>query len=273
MFGIEQEYVMTKDGVTPLGFPGSENVSKSVPRPEGPHYCGVGYTNILGRPLAEQHYRYCINAGVNICGINAELLHGQWEYQIGICTGIEAGDHLWVARYIMERLGEEHGIIINYDPKPVEGKEWSASGLHVNFSTHDMREEDGYKNIINGIERLKIHHSTHLQLFGEGNEKRLSGEALEKFTYGVADRSASIRITQDVFDAKKGYFEDRRPASNADPFVVTSALVKAVCLHEEDVPDRKMQVPEAKLETTNQKTGDKRESLRPHHGEDRRVEA
>jgi len=229
-FGIEQEYVMTRDGTTPLGFPGTENISRAVPRPEGPHYCGVGYTNVHGRLLAEEHYRYCINAGVKIEGINAELLHGQWEFQVGLCEGIEAGDHLWVARYILERLGEAHGIIISYDPKPVPGKEWSASGLHTNFSTLKMRENEGYQHIIDGIEKLRSHHITHLKLFGEGNERRLDPKTIEEFTYGVADRSASVRISQEVFDNKKGYFEDRRPASNADPYIVTSNLAKVICL-------------------------------------------
>jgi glutamine synthetase len=75
----------------------------------------------------ESHYRACLAAGIKISGINAEVLPGQWEYQIGPCTGIESGDHSWIARYIMHRVCEDYGVVVSFDPKPIPG-DWNGSG-------------------------------------------------------------------------------------------------------------------------------------------------
>jgi len=53
---------------------------------------------------------------------------------------------------------------------------------------------------------------------------------IDKFSYGVANRGASIRIPRQAEAEKCGYFEDRRPASNMDPYVVTSKIFKTTCL-------------------------------------------
>jgi glutamine synthetase len=233
-FGMEQEYVMTHDGHIPLGFTKEDIEQSGKPLPQGPHYCGVGFKSLHGRQLAEAHYRACLDAGIKICGINAELLHGQWEFQIGICNGIEVGDHLWMARYLLERLGEQYDIIISYDPKPVEGEDWSASGLHTNFSTSEMRKNGGLRYIMDAVDRLQHSHQRAIQKYGEGNERRMTTKSMSEFTYGVADRSASVRISKEVFDSGKGYLEDRRPAANADPYVVASLITESVCLIPEE---------------------------------------
>ena len=97
-----------------------------------------------------------------------------------------------------------------------------------------MRAEGGYKAILAAVEKLGKKHDEHIAVYGEGNEKRLTGKhetaSYKVFKYGVADRGASIRIPRDAEREGKGYFEDRRPASNCDPYVVTGKIFKTCCL-------------------------------------------
>jgi glutamine synthetase len=231
-FGIEQEFFLMKTtDKKPLGFP--EN---GYPRPQGPYYCSVGAENIFGRDVAEAHWRACIFAGIKISGINAEVAPGQWEFQIGPTLGMEQGDMMWVARYLLGRVCEIAGCEYSLEPKPVKG-DWNGSGGHTNFSTKPMREAGGYeKHILPAMEKLKLKHSEHIAVYGEGNAERLTGKhetaSIEKFTYGVGSRACSARIGNDVAKEGKGYFEDRRPASNFDPYLVTMMVVSTTC----DIP-------------------------------------
>lgn len=227
-FGIEQEYVLlTSDGL-PLGWP-----KDGLPEPQGPYYCGVGAGNIHGRYFVEAHYKCCLYAGISVSGINAEVMPGQWEFQVGPCTGIDAGDQLWVARYIMYRLGEMFNLRISFAPKPMQGN-WNGSGAHTNFSTKRMRMQGGISHIMDAIKRLGHKHNEHMVVYGDGNEQRLTGlhetSAMNKFSYGIGNRGASIRVGNDTVKAGCGYLEDRRPAANMDPYVVTSKIFETAVL-------------------------------------------
>jgi glutamine synthetase len=228
-FGIEQEYTLfEKDGVTPLGWPvGGE------PKPQGPYYCSAGYDVSYGRNVMETHYRVCLYAGLNISGTNAEVMPGQWEYQIGPCTGIAAGDEMWISRWLMIRVCELLEVNVSFDPKPIPG-DWNGAGCHTNYSTVGTRKPGGYKEIIKMVEKLGPKHAEHIAMYGEGNERRLTGRhetaSISDYSYGVANRGASIRIPRQAEAEGCGYFEDRRPASNMDPYVVTAKIFQTTVL-------------------------------------------
>lgn len=229
-FGLEQEYfLMNPTTGKPIGFPTDED-----PAPQGPYYCGVGGSKMFGRSIADAHYKACIYAGLKISGINAEVAPGQWEFQIGPAVGIEQGDMMWVARYLLGRVAEIAGLDVSYDPKPVKG-DWNGTGCHTNFSTKPMREKGGYQgHIIPALEKLAKKQREHIDAYGTGNEERLTGQhetaSIEKFTWGIGDRGASCRVGGDVAKQGYGYFEDRRPAGNCDPYVVTQMLVQTCCI-------------------------------------------
>lgn len=231
-FGLEQEYFMINTVTQkPLGY--DEN------KTQGQFYCSVGAENAFGRDLAEEHLHVCIAAGIKISGINAEVAPGQWEFQIGPCVGIEEGDHLWMARYLLVRLAEKYNITIDFEPKPLEG-DWNGSGCHANYSTKEMREgtfgKKGLDHIDEAIEKLSHKHMEHMAVYGSGNEKRMTGAhetaSYDTFSHGVANRGASIRRGNDTVKKGKGYFEDRRPSSNCDPYLVTGMLFKTTVTDE-----------------------------------------
>ncbi|KAG6383444.1 hypothetical protein SASPL_156804 [Salvia splendens] len=218
-YGIEQEYTLLKKEVKwPLGWPVG-----GFPGPQGPYYCGIGADKAFGRDIVDAHYKACLYAGVNISGINGEVMPGQWEFQVGPSVGISAGDEVWIARYILERITEIAGV-----------GDWNGAGAHTNYSTKSMREEGGYEVIKKAIEKLGLRHKEHIAAYGEGNERRLTGKHetadINTFKWGVANRGASIRVGRDTEKDGKGYFEDRRPASNMDPYVVTSMIAETTIL-------------------------------------------
>ncbi len=227
-FGLEQEYTLL-DPVTawPAGFP-----ANGFPRPQGPYYCGVGAVKIRGRELVEEHTTLCIEAGLAIAGTNAEVMPGQWEFQIGPVDTVTVGDHIWVARYLLYRLGEKHGVEISLDAKPMPG-DWNGAGMHTNFSTKAMRET--YESIELAAKSLGEpgKPEEHLAGYGQGIEQRLTGahetQRYDQFSYGVSDRGASIRIPWQVAKEGKGYIEDRRPNANADPYMVAALMTNTVC--------------------------------------------
>ncbi|TGZ76555.1 glutamine synthetase [Ascodesmis nigricans] len=225
-FGLEQEYTLFDEFGAPYGWP-----KGGFPGPQGPYYCGVGTGKVYCRDVVEAHYRACLYAGVKISGINAEVLPSQWEFQVGPCEGIEMGDHLWIARYLLHRVAEEFGIKISFHPKPIPG-DWNGSGLHTNFSTIEMREEGGMAHILSAIEKLAKRHKEHIAVYGDDNTLRLTGKHetgnIDAFSYGVADRGSSIRIPRSCSKEGYGYFEDRRPASNACPYQITGIMVETI---------------------------------------------
>jgi glutamine synthetase len=226
---FEQEYTFFK-GSRPLGFPDE----RRFPAAQGPYYCGVGSDEVYGRPVVEAHLAACLAAGLAICGINAEVMPGQWEFQCG-GPGVDpltAADHLWLARWLLYRVGEDFGISATLDPKPVPG-DWNGAGMHTNFSTAAMRAPGGMAAITHMCDKLGLRHDEHLRRYGHGNEARLTGHhetcSYREFRYGVADRTSSIRIPRLVAKVGYGYLEDRRPAANADPYLVNEALLRTLC--------------------------------------------
>mmetsp|Transcript_4423 Transcript_4423/g.7332 ORF Transcript_4423/g.7332 Transcript_4423/m.7332 type:complete len:380 (-) Transcript_4423:507-1646(-) len=229
-FGIEQEYTLLNVTTKwPLGWP-----KGGFPAAQGPYYCSAGSGVSIGRDVPEAHYRVCLNAGLDISGVNGEVLPSQWEYQVGPCTGIEMGDQLWMSRYLMHRVCEMYNVECTFDPKPIPG-DWNGSGGHTNFSTKETRTEGtGWGVIQEQCEKLGKRHAVHIAAYGEGNERRLTGKhetsSMSDFSWAVANRSASIRVGRMVPVEKCGYYEDRRPASNLDPYVVTRLIAETTLL-------------------------------------------
>ncbi len=223
-FGIEQEYTFF-EGARPLGFP--EN---GFPPPQGGYYCGVGADEIFGREVVEAHTSACLAAGLKIAGTNAEVMPGQWEFQIGPAGALDASDHLWVARWLLYRIAEDFGVSATLYPKPVRG-DWNGAGAHTNFSTKEMRES--YDACVAAAKALGTKHDLHIKNYGYAIEERLTGlhetAHWSQFRYGVSDRGASVRIPWQVARDKKGYIEDRRPNANMDPYTVTRLIVDTVC--------------------------------------------
>ncbi len=232
--GFEQEYTLLRDG-RPLGFP-----DNGFPGPQGPYYCGVGTDRVFGRDLVEAHARACLDAGLQIYGLNAEVMPGQWEFQVGYRgldgesgNALVVSDHLWIGRWLLHRLGEQHGIKVSFVNKPVKG-DWNGAGMHTNFSTADTRDPShGLERIGVAIEKLAARHATHIRHYGDGLDERLTGLHetcdINTFKWGVANRGASIRIPHPVATKGYGYLEDRRPGANADPYVVGASLIATVC--------------------------------------------
>lgn len=237
-YGLEQEYFLIDTNTKkPLGFP-----MDSEPNPQGQYYCSAGAENAFGRQIAQEHLEKCIEAGIQVSGMNAEVAPGQWEFQVGPVEGVSAGDHLWMARYLLLRVAENHGVMVDFEPKPVKG-DWNGSGCHTNFSTVAMRDGDGNKTglevIEEAIQKLSEKHDFHMKLYGTGNELRMTGEhetsRYDQFSHGRANRGASVRIGNETIYNKKGYFEDRRPSSNCDPYLVTAVLFQTCCLNVEEL--------------------------------------
>ena len=220
--GYEQEYTLFKGG-KPYGWP-----AIGEPPPQGDYYCGRN----IGDKVSREHLNACIEAGISICGTNAEVMLGQWEYQIGAGGSIHMSDDLWVARWLLERICEKHEVVISLHPKPVAG-DWNGAGCHTNFSTREMREEDGDVKIGEAIEKLEPKHQEHIEAYGQDNDQRLTGLHetcdINTFRWGVSDRGASIRVPWQVHRDGKGYLEDRRPSSNCDPYLVAQKLVETIC--------------------------------------------
>lgn len=227
-FGFEQEYFLWDRATdAPPGFPPG-----GYPGPQGSYYCGVGAANAFGRDTVEEHLDMCLEAGLNVEGINAEVAAGQWEFQIFAKGAQRAGDEIWLARYLLERVGEKYGYAINWEPKPL-GKDldWNGSGMHANFSNGAMRDKGDQGVFTKICENFGKNINRHISVYGANNDQRLTGlhetQAIDKFSYGVSDRGASIRIpVSTVQDGWKGRLEDRRTASNADPYKVAAAIIK-----------------------------------------------
>jgi len=228
-FGFEQEYFLWDPETNkPLGFP-----ANGFPAPQGPYYCSVGATKAYGREIVEEHLDACLESGLNVEGINAEVAAGQWEFQIFAKGAKEAGDQIWVARYLLERIGEKYGVSVNWHCKPLGNLDWNGSGMHCNFSNTLLREAGNKETYDKVCSEFGKYIKEHIDVYGPDNHLRLTGKhetaAIDEFSYGVSDRGASIRIpVVTVQRGWKGYLEDRRPNSAADPYKVAARIIETV---------------------------------------------
>ena len=236
--GFEQEYTFYYNG-KPLGWP--EN---GFPAPQGPYYCGVGAEQVSGRDVVEEHAKLCLDAGIMFYGLNAEVMLGQWEFQIGYrgndaedAGALTICDHTWLARWLLYRVAEDYDVEVSLSNKPVKGA-WNGAGMHTNFSTIDTRDsKNGLDAIKLAVKKLEKSHKEHIAVYGHLLSERLTGEYetsnINDFSAGAADRGCSIRIPKPVELKGCGYFEDRRPGANSDPYEVAAMLVKNVCLDQD----------------------------------------
>jgi len=229
-FGFEQEYFLFKDG-RPLGFP-----ADGFPAPQGEYYTGVGFKNVgdVAREIVDTHIDLCLAAGIDLEGVNAEVAKSQWEFQIFGKGSRRAADEVWIARYLLLRLCERYGIDINFHPKPLGAEhDWNGSGMHCNFSTKRMREVGGEEYFAALMAAFDDHKDDHIAVYGPDNDMRLTGlhetAAIDEFTYGVANRGASIRIPWSfVQNDHRGYLEDRRPNSLGDPYCIAGRILQTI---------------------------------------------
>lgn len=229
-FGMEQEYTILRDG-RPLGFPSRLD---HFPSPQGIYYCSAGADRAFGRDVSDKHLDACLAAGMSIVGTNAEVMPGQWEYQLGGpgVGPVRVSDELWLSRWFLLRIAENLGVTVTFDPKPEMG-DWNGAGCHTNFSTKNTRKKGGFAHIETACRALEQNVRACLAEYGDGIEYRLTGDhetcSYKEFRWGVADRTASIRIPRHVALDGRGYLEDRRPNANCDPYRVTYVLLETVC--------------------------------------------
>ena len=236
-FGLEQEYILYRHPrpdstqLVPLAWVSDKNNEE-----QGPYYCSVGTEKAIGRQVAEEHLQKCLQAGLNLSGINAEVFPGQWEYQLGICKGIDVGDQFWLARYVLERVCEAHGVVPNFHPKPITTGDWNGSGCHMNVSTASSRQNPA-ETIPKYMKALELKHNTDVKLYGAFNNLRMTGKhetsSFSKFTWSVGGRHTSVRIPFTTNSGETGYFEDRRTASNLDPYLACTKLTDTILLDSE----------------------------------------
>jgi glutamine synthetase len=230
-FGFEQEYFIREEiNGNILGH------KRNILKGQGEYYCGVGH-NVVGRDFVEEHLDMCLEHGIDITGTNAEVALGQWEYQVFSKGKLKGGDDLWMSRYFLYKISEKYNYHIDLHPKPLTHGEWNGSGLHTNFSNNKMRNEGGYEYFLSIFNSFASRHEDHIKAYGSNNHLRLTGgfetQAIDKFSWGVSDRGASIRVPQDTAKNWKGYVEDRRPGSNADPYKIIREVSKSLDTAEE----------------------------------------
>jgi len=223
-FGCEQEYTIL-DPVTKKPYGMEENNFTK----QGDFYCAVGYPYSQQSELVREHFTLCKEMGLKICGFNAEVMAGQWEFQIGPADLLTVADDMIFARYILYRLSTKYKVEISFEPKLL--KEWNGSGCHINFSTKEMRDEHGIIHINSAVDKLEKDHPKILGMYGD-NSNRLTGEhetsSADRFTTGIGTRNTSIRIPSNVVADQRGYFEDRRPASDIDPYLALGSLLQVI---------------------------------------------
>jgi len=227
--GFEQEYFIRSGHNKPIiGFNNGGIID-----PQGIYYCGVG-GQMVGRSFTEEHLEMCLKYGIGIEGTNAEVALGQWEYQVFAKGKVKAADDLWMSRYFLYKIAEKYGYQIELHPKPLTTGDWNGSGLHTNFSNKRMRETGGEEYFNSIFKVFESRAKVHIENYGSDNHLRLTGkhetQSIDKFSWGVSDRGASIRVPKTVGETWKGYLEDRRPASNANPYRILNVISESLDL-------------------------------------------
>lgn len=221
--GFEQEFFITKNDKNVL-WP-----KHGLPPQDTRYYCSSGGP-IRHRKLVREHATICNKAGISVVGYNTEVSPGQWEYQVFAEDPLKAADDLWVSRYILQLCCETYDIGIDWHPKPHEG--WNGSGCHTNFSTNSMRESGGEELFRAIMEAASAKHAEHMQNYGTLNRMRMTGKhetsSYDEFSWGVGSRNTSVRVPVPTSEEWKGYAEDRRPASNCDPYKVVRCVLEYV---------------------------------------------
>ena len=231
-FGFEMEFfIMDAKTDLPLGF------KTDTPPVQGQFYCSIGGNNCFGRKIMDEFEAMCLLSGISIVGSNAEVACGQWEYQI-FGKGLIAADDAWASRFILDMVAEKYGAYISWHPKPFA--DCNGSGMHLNFSTADMRDpKKGRGAIKDCLRRLSIRHNEHINVYGAHNELRLTGKhetsSMDDFTHGIGTRNTSVRINHDTAKNWCGYIEDRRPASSCDMYEVMKIMTDTVILKVDQV--------------------------------------
>ena len=252
-FGFEQEYfIYNETGGNVLGH------DRRLLEGQGKYYCGVGH-NVVGRDFVEEHLNMCLDHKIDITGTNAEVALGQWEYQVFSKGKLKGGDDLWMSRYFLYKISEKYGYHIELHPKPLIYGEWNGSGLHTNFSNDRMRNKGGYDYFLSIFNSFGSRHQEHIKAYGSNNDLRLTGDfetqSIDTFSWGVSDRGASIRVPQDTAKEWKGYVEDRRPGSNANPYKIIKEIVTSLNSAEQIYDIKHMMTKNVKTEGLNHKFG------------------
>ena len=226
-FGLSQEYVLC-DAKTLQPWKWNEFFEKSPLSRSDASYCGIGTGAVIGREIALKHYRACVYAGLTMSELCTTGLPSQWRFEMGPTEGLRASDELLLARFFLDSLCEQNALKPLYHPKPK--RKCRGSACTVKYSNDQTRKEDGLTEILLIVHSLSESHAEHMPHFGKDNEKRLDGtdaSSFHEFVYGTGDKKASVNIPSIVFFEKKGYFEDRRPGANCDPYAVTALIHEA----------------------------------------------
>ena len=252
-FGFEQEYfIYNETGGNVLGH------DRRLLEGQGKYYCGVGH-NVVGRDFVEEHLNMCLDHKIDITGTNAEVALGQWEYQVFSKGKLKGGDDLWMSRYFLYKISEKYGYHIELHPKPLIYGEWNGSGLHTNFSNDRMRNKGGYEYFLSIFNSFGSRHQEHIKAYGSNNDLRLTGDfetqSIDTFSWGVSDRGASIRVPQDTAKEWKGYVEDRRPGSNANPYKIIKEIVTSLNAAEQIYEVKHMMSKDINTEGLSEKYG------------------
>ena len=251
--GFEQEYFIREETNGNILGHKTSNI-----KGQGEYYCGVGH-NVVGRDFVDEHTNMCLDYSIDITGTNAEVALGQWEYQVFSKGDLKGGDDLWMTRYFLYKNAEKYGYHIELHPKPLVYGEWNGSGLHTNFSTDMMRDNGGEDYFMALFNAFGSRHEAHIKAYGSDNNLRLTGkfetQSIDKFSWGVSDRGASIRVPKDTAKDWKGYVEDRRPGSNADPYKIIKEIVTSLKTTEQIYEMKTMMSKDVNMKGLTEKYG------------------